>query len=65
MSKELLEKFNRGGGLTDAECLTLLGFFKCLEADLLLLGETYHLAWLSIMLNRRVIESFIDARRLR
>lgn len=64
VSKETLRKLDTGDPLSDQECYDLWHFLKPMEDSLMIMGERYHFAWWGIMMNRRTVEGYIEARRL-
>ena len=61
-TKELIEKFEIGDPLTDAEVRVLFDFYTELANGLYLLGATYRLAWLPVHLNSERLYSYLLAR---
>lgn len=64
MTKELIEKFEKGDPLSNDECYALLDFFLVLNGYLHVLGEKYNLAKYPIRLNINTVECFLLARNL-
>ena len=62
--KTLIQKFNLGDALTDAEVLELYSFFLRLETDLFALGDPFWLARTQITRNLMSIDGYKNARGL-
>jgi len=61
--KNIVDKFERGDPINDAELKELYEFFVNLEASLDIMGNSYWLAWTQIVYNKTKTESYLNARK--
>ncbi len=57
VTKDLLNRYDRGEELTDSDLDTLLIFYTRLERDLRLLGEKFYIAWREVFSRLHIVES--------